>query len=75
MEAKQKAQQLVDKMSGFTYEDCIYNAIICVDEIIKVCPYISKENCDTVEQIRANYNQFVEYWQQVKIELEKLKIK
>lgn len=47
-------------------------ALICVDEIINVCPYVSKENCDTVEQIRAVDSQFITYWLDVKNEIEKL---
>jgi len=72
MEPKEKAQQLVDKMYGFSIEECKSNAITCVDEVIKVCPYVSKENSDTVEQIRASDYEFVSYWQEVKSEIEKL---
>jgi hypothetical protein len=45
-------------------------SIIAIDEIIKVCPYTSKDNCDTVEQLRANDIEFVSYWLQVKEEIE-----
>jgi hypothetical protein len=34
-ESKQKAYNLVDKMNGYSYTDCVYNAIICVEELIK----------------------------------------
>lgn len=40
-----------------------------VDEIIKICPYVSKKDCETVEQLRANDNQFVSYWEDVKQEI------
>lgn len=36
--AKEKAKQLVDKMDGFTLEDCVRNALTCVDEIIASSP-------------------------------------
>ena len=47
-------------------------ALIAVDEIIKVCPYISKNNCTSLEQVRADEIEFSEYWQEVKQEIEKL---
>lgn len=33
-EAKDKAEELIDKMHGFTKDDCILNALTCVDEIL-----------------------------------------
>lgn len=47
-------------------------ALIAVDEVIKVCPYYSKEGCETIEQLRANDYEFVTYWEEVKQEIEKL---
>ena len=48
------------------------SALIAVDEIIKVCPYTSKENCETRQQLNADNIYFVEYWNEVKQEIEKL---
>lgn len=47
-------------------------ALLAVDEVIKVCPYYSKEGCETIEQLRANDYEFITYWNQVKQEIEKL---
>jgi hypothetical protein len=84
MTPKEKSRELVDKYcfaiktdvtdSGY-FTNIIYAkecAIIAVNEIIDVCPYTSKYNCDTVEQLRANDIQFVSYWTKVKQEINKL---
>jgi hypothetical protein len=78
MTPKEKAFYLMDKFIRFQ-RNGIYNvvhediakqyALIAVDEIMEVCPYISKEYCDTVEQIRAYDIQFVSYWEEVKQEI------
>ena len=47
-------------------------ALIAVDEIIKVCPYISKNNCTSLEQVRADEVEFSDFWQEVKKEIQKL---
>lgn len=54
MEAIDKAKQLVDKMSGDTYEDSINNALVAVDEILDL-DYFSEEGR--------------EYWYEVKVEV------
>jgi hypothetical protein len=82
MTPKEQAKQLVEKLYPFTwricedYEDDYQQALECakisVDEIIKVCPYISKNNCTSLEQVRADVIEFSEYWQEVKQEIEKL---
>jgi hypothetical protein len=48
-------------------------ALIAVDEILKVVPYISKSNAETIEQLRSSDELFSEYWQQVKEQLLKMK--
>ncbi len=72
MEAKDKAKELVDKyldnkcFDGRYGEDYnyIYCALIAVDEII---------NTLSIEPIRVNNNyQTLNYWQEVKQEIEKL---
>jgi hypothetical protein len=47
-------------------------ALIAVDEIIKVCPYIRQKDWETLEQLNAANIYFVEYWNEVKHEIEKL---
>jgi len=56
MEAKDKAINLVNKMTGITYQDCINNALTCVGEILKTTLVSPPKT----------------YWQQVKTEIEKL---
>ena len=47
-------------------------ALIALDEIIKVCPYIRHKDWETLEQLYAENIYFVEFWQEVKQEIEKL---
>jgi hypothetical protein len=84
MTPKEKAEELYNKMYGETPIRAIISeiekdkqcakqcALIAVYEIIKVCPYISKNNCTSLEQVRADDIEFSEYWQEVKQEIEKL---
>ena len=84
MSAKEKAKELMHyylkellsakySINGFVINDLAKQcALIAVDEVIKVCPFISKENCETIEQLRANDYEFISYWQEVKQEIEKL---
>lgn len=80
MTPKEKAQELVEKFKnrsielGETHSQLMAeaNALIAVDEIIRVCPYISKNNCRTIEQFRADDIEFASYWKEVKQEIEKL---
>ena len=76
MKPKEKAIELVSKFdkavnthTNIPLKKC---ALIAVDEAIEVCPYLSKEYCDTSEQMRAYDIQFVSYWEEVKQEIEKL---
>lgn len=43
MTPKQKGNELIDRMSGFTFEDCKANALVCVNEIVN---YIERMNKD-----------------------------
>jgi hypothetical protein len=63
MTPKEKAKELVLKFG------CKKCALIAVNEIIKVCPYISKNNCTSLEQVRADIIEFSEYWEEVKQEI------
>ena len=49
-------------------------SLLCVDEMIKVCPYNDYEKrWDSIEQIREPEMYFMSYWQQVKTEIENYK--
>jgi len=63
MTAKEKAEKLVDRMSGFDYEDSIADALVCVDEILNINIKTTTEEC----------MKLIKYWNEVKIEIEKLR--
>jgi hypothetical protein len=75
MTPKNKAEGLVDKMlNQQSYTEELYDAkqcaLIAVDEIIKSRPVIpSPTPCDNITDC---FVQAKDYWQQVKIEIEKL---
>ena len=48
------------------------SALIVVDEIMWVCPYINIDIRETEEQLSAFDFQFVSYWEEVKQEIENL---
>ena len=48
------------------------SALIAVDEIIKVCPYMKQKDWENLQQLNADNIYFVEYWNEVKQEIEKL---
>ena len=68
MTPKEKAKELVDKYTQYVTEINEYEyakncALIAVDEIIKANPYeVSKTDIDST----------IDYWQEVKQEIEKL---
>ena len=75
MTPQKKAKELVDKFSAVPLLDSYEAkqcALIAVDEIIKVCPYIRHKDWETLEQLNAANIYFVEYWNEVKQEIEKL---
>jgi hypothetical protein len=84
MTPKEKAKELVDNfIDKMFYLRDGYNAmevfatakqcaLIAVDEIIKVCPYIDLKVRETEDQLSAFDFQFVSYWKEVKQEIEKL---
>ena len=83
MSAKQEAERLINKFTfaNIYFTDTQKGALLnakfcaenCIDEIIKVCPYLSKDNCDTFLQTKANNNQFVSFWNDVKYEIQNYK--
>lgn len=63
MTPKEKAIELVDKMYGVTDYQAKQSALIAVDEIINSNPYeVSKTDMDST----------IDYWAEVKQEIEKL---
>lgn len=70
MTPTEKAKQLVDKMTGFTIEDCIINARTCVQEIIDNCPF--KDYGFKYNSISSRLDIISEYWEEVKEEINKL---
>lgn len=70
MTPKEKARQLVDKMSGFTLEDCKFSALVCVDELIEST--FSKQKSWNKWKIFPVDNVTTEYWEEVKEEINKL---
>ena len=77
MTPKEKAKELVSRFIEsdnmvFNIEGAKQCALIAVNEIIKVCPYIDLKVRETEDQLYAFDFQFVSYWQEVKQEIEKL---
>ncbi len=74
MTPQEKADELFMRNFEITVDDyCAKQcALIAVDEIIKVCPYIRQKDWETLEQLNAANIYFVEFWQEVKQEIEKL---
>jgi hypothetical protein len=71
---KKKASFLVDKMSGFTYDDCKINAIFLVDEILlESSNYLNAGNWMlSSDRQTQSYEDRVNYWNEVKHEIQNL---
>jgi hypothetical protein len=48
------------------------SALVLVNELIKICPYISTSNCSTEAEVNADVSQFVSYWEGIKEEINNL---
>ena len=85
MTAKEKADELIKDIqkviytggagheSTVSYNDIKNIAALCVDEIIKVCPYRNyDQRMEYEEQIGASEHFFISYWSKVKTSLKKL---
>jgi hypothetical protein len=77
MTAKEKAEELLDKMYGVTDYQAKQSALVAVDEIINSYPHsyeIEKEKTKNNEDITiiTNIKSNIGYWQEVKTEIEKL---
>ncbi|MCT4153224.1 hypothetical protein HZP59_18505 [Elizabethkingia anophelis] len=73
MEAKDKAEELVNKMHKANWKMTSYSAVscamVCVDEIISQWEYIDTYLAD----LKGDLNPNLKYWYRVKQELEKMK--
>ena len=74
---KQKAKELVEKFSDLEDGEMYIGkakqcALIAVDEIMDVCPYIDEKIRENEDQLLAFSFQFVSYWQEVKEKLLKM---
>lgn len=76
MEAKDKAEELVNKMHKSNWKMTSYSAvscaIICVDELTKENLTMDNESISDVEMVER-LNQRYSFWKEVKSELEKMK--
>lgn len=82
MTPKQEAERLIKKFTfaNIYFTDGANGALLnakfcaesCIDELMNVCPYLSKKDCETVEELRATDNQFTSYWLDVRNEIQKL---
>ena len=76
MTAIDKANELIVKVlikfERITLIEAKKIVLIAIDEIIKVCPYRRQKDWETLEQLNAENIYFVEYWNEVKQEIEKL---
>jgi len=74
---KQKAEELVKKFSDLEDGEMYIGkakqcALIAIDEIMDVCPYIDEKIRENEDQLLAFSFQFVSYWQEVKEKLLKM---
>jgi len=67
MNPKEKAQELTDKMNGFTLGDCKANALTTVEEILSEYNGYRVKSYLTIPQVK----EITEFWYEVKTELEK----
>ena len=76
MTPKEKANQIIDRMNGHTYEDVINNALFLVDEIIKERYFHNgqfNQNTKLKYHIELELSERLqatrEYWESVKKEI------
>jgi hypothetical protein len=76
MNAKEKAKELIDKMwiyaipnANGSWNNAKQSALICVDEILESLELIEELNSAFLSQYKNNN---IDYWQEVKQEIEKL---
>jgi hypothetical protein len=76
MKAIDKANELIVKVlikfERITLIEAKKIVLIALDEIIKVCPYMRQKDWENLQQLNAENIYFVEFWQEVQQEIEKL---
>ncbi len=82
MTQKQEAERLIKKFTfaNIYFTDGQKGALLnakfcaesCINELIRICPYLSKKYCETVEELKASDNQFTSYWVEVRNEIQNL---
>jgi len=68
MTHKEKASKIVNKMNGFTFDDCKRNALICVDEIVGALK-ITTGHCELRRVDEQEVQSDFDYWKRVKKEI------
>ena len=73
-EAKDKAEELIDKMHGFTKDECILNALTCVDEILELLNNLAKPEYvyffeKTQDEGGTDGYEEIDFWNEVKQEI------
>lgn len=73
LKAKQKQVELFEKLpTWFTSEDKKLSCLQIVSEVKKVVPYLHLDKKETVEQMRANDNEFLDFWLEVESQIKKI---
>lgn len=73
LKAKEKQVELFEKLpTWFTSEDKKLSCLQIVAEVKKVVPYLHLDKKQTVEQMRANDNGFLDFWIEVENQIKKI---
>ena len=73
LKAKEKQVELFEKLpTWFTSEDKKLSCLQIVPEVKKVVPYLHLDKKETVEQMRANDNEFLDFWIEVENQIKKI---
>ncbi len=73
LKAKEKQVELFEKLpTWFTSEDKKLSCLQIVSEVKKVVPYLHLDKKETVEQMRANDNEFLDFWIEVENQIKKI---
>lgn len=73
LKAKEKQVELFEKLpTWFTSEDKKLSCLQIVSEVKKVVPYLHLDKKETVEQMRANDNEFLDFWLEVENQIKKI---
>ena len=73
LKAKEKQVELFEKLpTWFTSEDKKLSCLQIVSEVKKIVPYLHINKRETVEQMRANDNEFLDFWVEVENQIKKI---